>query len=198
VAARFDQVVIVGVSRAAGSVSEQSEFFQERALAQFEAVYRANVSGVTSFFARRCREPQEVADLTSETFVQAIGSLESFDPRRGTPRAWLFGIARHVYAQHRKSAAFARSGVVALAARRPLGEDEIEELAARIDAERVGRELIAELQGLPERERVALELVDVASLTTREAASVLGIAPGALRARLFRARRRLRNGKDKR
>jgi RNA polymerase sigma-70 factor (ECF subfamily) len=88
--------------------------------------------------------------------------------------------------------------VVALAARRPLGEDEIEELAARIDAERVGRELIAELQGLPERERVALELVDVASLTTREAANVLGIAPGALRARLFRARRRLRNGKDKR
>jgi RNA polymerase sigma-70 factor (ECF subfamily) len=88
--------------------------------------------------------------------------------------------------------------VAALAARRPLGEDEIEELAARIDAERVGRELIAELQGLPERERVAFELVDIASLTTREAASVLGIAPGALRVRLFRARRRLRNGKDKR
>jgi hypothetical protein len=37
--------------------------------------------------------------------------------------------------------------MVALAACRPLGEDEIEELAARIDAERAGRELIAELQG---------------------------------------------------
>ena len=62
--------------------------------------------------------------------------------------------------------ALARGGVVALASRRPLGEDEIEELAARIDAERAGRELIAQLQGLPERERVALELVDLASLTT--------------------------------
>ena len=49
--------------------------------------------------------------------------------------------------EHRKSAALARSGMVALAACRPLGEDEIEELAARIDAERAGRELIAELQG---------------------------------------------------
>lgn len=36
---------------------------------EFEAVYRDNVRQVTAFFARRCREPQEVADLTSQTFV---------------------------------------------------------------------------------------------------------------------------------
>jgi RNA polymerase sigma factor (sigma-70 family) len=165
-------------------------------VAEFEAVYRANVAGVTSFFARRCSEPQEVADLTSETFTQAIGSLGSFDPRRGTARAWLFGIARHVYAQHCERSVFARDGVVALASRRQLGEDEVEELAARIDAQRAGRDLLAELKGLPELEREALELVDLAELTTQEAASVLGISPGALRVRLFRARRRLRNGKE--
>ena len=62
----------------------------------------------------------------------------------------------------------------------------------------LGRELLAQLEGLPELERVALELVDLADLTTREAASVLGISPGALRVRLFRARRRIRNGKEKR
>jgi RNA polymerase sigma factor (sigma-70 family) len=196
VSARSDQVLAVSVSRAASSFSGQRDSSSERGVAEFEAVYRANVAGVTSFFARRCGEPQEVADLTSETFVQAVGSLGSFDPRRGTPRAWLFGIARHVYPQHCKRTALARSGVIALAGHRPLGEDEIEELAARIDAERIGRELIAQLDGLPERERVAFELVDLASLTPREAASMLGIAPGALRVRLFRARRRLRNGKD--
>jgi RNA polymerase sigma factor (sigma-70 family) len=165
-------------------------------VAEFEAVYRANVVGVTSFFARRCGEPQEVADLTSETFTQAIGSLGSFDPRRGTPRAWLFGIARHVYAQHCERSVFARDRVVALAARRQLDEDEVEELAARIDAQLAGRDLLAQLKGLPELGREALELVDLAELTTQEAASVLGISPGALRVRLFRARRRLRNGKE--
>lgn len=188
----------MSVSRAPRSLLGPGECSPERAVTEFEAVYRANVAGVTSFFARRCGEPQEVADLTSETFVQAVGSLGSFDPRRGTPRAWLFGIARHVYAQHCERTAFARSGVVALASRRPLGEDEIEELAARIDAQRAGRDLIAQFGVLPERERVALELVDLASLTTREAADVLGISPGALRVRLFRARRRMRNGKEKR
>jgi len=160
-------------------------------------VYRANVAGVAAFFARRCGEPQDVADLTSETFVQAIGSLGSFDPRRGTARAWLFGIARHVYAQYAERLALARSGVVALASRRPLDDAEVDELAARIDAQGFGRELLTRLEDLPELERVALELVDLADLTTREAASVLGIAPGALRVRLFRARRRLRTEKEK-
>src|SRR5580693_7259849 len=70
------------------------------ALAEFEQVYRGNVDVVMAYFARRCAEPQTVADLTSETFVRAIGAFGSFDPRRGSPRAWLFGIAGNVFAQH--------------------------------------------------------------------------------------------------
>lgn len=194
----FGQVLTMSALRAASSPVEQAQAAHERPLAEFEAVYRANVSGLTSFFARRCHSPQELADLTSETFVQAIGSLESFDSRRGTPRAWLFGIARHVYARHCERSASARAGAMALAGRRPLGDDEVEELAARIDAQRVGRELLAQVERLPALERLAVELVDLAGLTTSEAAAALGIAPGALRVRLFRARRRLRNGKDKR
>jgi hypothetical protein len=47
--------------------------------------------------ARRSADPHVVADLTADTFVTAITSFGSFDPRRGTARAWVFGIARHVY-----------------------------------------------------------------------------------------------------
>ncbi len=36
------------------------------ALDEFETVYRANVEVVMAYFARRCPEPQTVADLTSE------------------------------------------------------------------------------------------------------------------------------------
>ena len=63
-------------------------------------MYVGNVEVVMSYFARRCAEPQVVADLTSETFVRAAGALGSFDPGSGTSRAWLFGIAAHVYARH--------------------------------------------------------------------------------------------------
>jgi Sigma-70 region 2 len=68
------------------------------ALAEFEEVYRANVDVVMAYFARRRGDPQTVADLTSDTFVRAAGAFGSFDPRRGSPRAWLFGIAAHVFA----------------------------------------------------------------------------------------------------
>jgi DNA-directed RNA polymerase specialized sigma24 family protein len=48
---------------------------------------------VTAFFARRSREPQTVADLTSDMFVAAMTSFATFDPARGAVRGWLFGIA---------------------------------------------------------------------------------------------------------
>jgi RNA polymerase sigma-70 factor (ECF subfamily) len=168
----------------------------DRALAEFETVYRANVAGVTAFFARRCSEPQAVADLTSETFVQAIGSLRSFDPRRGSARAWLFGIARHVYARHCERTAHGSHALAALAGHRDLDEDEIEELAARIDDQRAGRGLLERLDSLPELERAALELVDLDGLAPREAAAALSISHGALRVRLFRARTRLRKAEE--
>lgn len=167
-----------------------------RAVIEFEAVYRANVAAVTAFFARRCGEPQAVADLTSETFVQAIGSLRSFDPRRGSARAWLFGIARHVYAGHCERAANGSHALAALAGHRELEHDELDELVARIDDQRTGRALLARLGSLSELERAALELVDLAGLTPREAAAALRISRGALRVRLFRARNRLRREEE--
>lgn len=44
---------------------------------EFEAVYRANFEVVAAFFARRAVDPQTVADLTSDTFVEAIMDTNS-------------------------------------------------------------------------------------------------------------------------
>jgi RNA polymerase sigma factor (sigma-70 family) len=162
------------------------------ALAEFEQVYRGNFDVVMAYFARRCAEPQIVADLTSETFVRAVGAFGTFDPRMGSARAWLFGIAAHVFAGHCAQTANGRDAVARLAQRRPLDVDETEELAARIDAERDGRDLIGRCVRLPELERAAVELVDLAGLTPKEAASALGVSRVVLRKRLSRARARLR------
>jgi hypothetical protein len=40
----------------------------------FGSVYRENIRPVTGFSARRCNSPETVADLTSQTLVEAIKS----------------------------------------------------------------------------------------------------------------------------
>jgi RNA polymerase sigma factor (sigma-70 family) len=159
---------------------------------EFERVYRDNVSVISAFFERRCRDPQEVADLTSETFVEAIRSFTGFDSRRGTVRGWLFGIARHRYAQHCERSAHGRALTEWARGVHPLADDVRDEIESRIDAQRAGRLLMAGYARLSELDQSVLELVDLAGLTPTEAASVLDIAPTTLRVRLFRARGRLR------
>ena len=134
------------------------------AATEFERLYRANVDAVTAYFARRTADPQLVADLTADTFVAVITGFASFDPRKGTARAWLFGIAGHVYAAHCQAYSNQQHKLRRLAGRRELDQDQVEELLERIDAERAGRGLLAELARLPERDRAVIDLVDIAGL----------------------------------
>ena len=162
------------------------------ATVEFERLYRSQIESVTAFFARRSTEPQTVADLTAETFVRAITSFGTFDPGKGTARAWVFGIAQRVYAAHCEAYSRQQAKVQRLAGRRELDADQVGDLLDRIDAERDGRALVSELTTLPALDRAMVELVDIAGLPTKEAASALGLSAGAARMRLMRARARLR------
>ena len=81
---------------------------------------------------------------------------------------------------------------VRVAGDRSRPSDEIEDLAARIDAQREGREILERCARLSEGERSAIELVDIAGLTPKEAADALSVSAVVLRKRLSRARYRLR------
>jgi RNA polymerase sigma-70 factor (ECF subfamily) len=49
---------------------------------------------VYAYCAYRLGDGPEAEDATSDTFERALRYRPSFDPRRGTPAAWLLGIAR--------------------------------------------------------------------------------------------------------
>jgi RNA polymerase sigma factor (sigma-70 family) len=163
-----------------------------RRVGEFEALYRAHVATITAFFARRARDPQTVADLTAETFVEAVASFRGSAPRPGAERAWVFAIARRVYAKHCERGSRRHEAALRAGWSRGLADEAVEDVVERIDAERQGRELLERLAGLSSGEREALELVDVVGLAPREAAEALGLSAGALRVRLSRARARLR------
>ncbi|GIG66857.1 RNA polymerase sigma factor [Phytomonospora endophytica] len=159
--------------------------------AAFESFYRAHITAVQRFVARRIAEPFLAADLVAEVFLAAIGSAKGYRPSRGTPRNWLYGVARNVIAaEHKRQAKFLVGAIRAVGMRR-LDPDDLARAEERIDAEARARELYRAMDGLPKGERAVLELVALDGLDVAEAARVLGVKPGTARVRLHRARRRV-------
>lgn len=161
-------------------------------LEQFERLYRSQFDAIAAYFARRSNDPQTVADLTADTFVEAMRSFGTYDPARGPLRPWLFAIAHNVHAKHSEHDARRREAASRQAGQRLLDPDETEELEQRIDAAERGRAIRQTLAGLSPLDREAVELVDLAGLTPKEAAATLGVSSGGLRVRLSRARAKLR------
>lgn len=161
-------------------------------LAEFERVYRGQFGAIAAYFARRCEEPQLVADLTADTFVAAIRSFNEYDPGRTSDRAWTIGVARRVYARYRESDPRESRPGGGGSAHQLLDRAETKELMWWIDVERSSRELMERLAPMSVLDREAVELVDLCGLSPGEAARELGVSTGALRVRLARTHARLR------
>jgi RNA polymerase sigma factor (sigma-70 family) len=157
------------------------------------AFYREHVEAVEQFVARRVSDPYLVADLTADVFVAAIDAADSYRPERGTPVAWLFGVARNVVANEHRRAARERRANARIEGRRLMDDDDLERMQQRIDAAAGARPLFEAVAQLPDGERAVLELVALDELTVGEAASVLGLRAVTARVRLHRARSALRH-----
>ena len=149
---------------------------------QFENLFRANYRAVRAYALRRVR-PDVAQDVVAETFLVAWRRLGDV-PDDALP--WLYGVARRVVANERRSAD-RRSGLeqrVATVAtpRRP--SDPSESMG---DAEL----LRAALAELSDSDREALMLVAWHGLSGARAASAAGCSRATFAVRLHRARGRL-------
>ncbi len=61
----------------------------------FEELYRSSRDDVFSYVAGLLRDGSSAEEVTATDFERAYRRRRRFDPQRGTPRAWLFGIARN-------------------------------------------------------------------------------------------------------
>lgn len=157
----------------------------------FEAFYRDHLDTVRQFVARRVADPELAADLTAAVFLAAMDRASSYRPDRGSPAAWLIGVARNVVADEFRNQFRQQRLQRRVAGQRVLDADSMERIEERIDAQRETRRLYAALATLKERDRALLELVAVDGLSVADAAAVLGLKPGAARVRLHRSRRAL-------
>lgn len=140
---------------------------------QYEVLYRETGPGLLAYFRRRPGLAGAAEDLLQDTFVRALRHPERL-AASVSPRAYLFGIARHV-------------GVDALRRSRPTYELAAAE-AAPAETEDPRLEILREaITGLPDAQREALQLKLHHELSYEEIAEVLGIPVGTVRSRLHHA-----------
>ena len=140
---------------------------------------------VYAYVAYRVGDGPEAEDITSDTFERALRYRANYDPRKGTPTAWLMGIARRSIAD----ALGRRSGDV------PFDEWLAADPAALGSAESVdaGRaDLHDALKRLDPRTRDLLALRYGADLTSREIGALLEMRANTVDVAIHRALEELR------
>lgn len=150
----------------------------------FTEIYRLTVGRLQGYLSRWV-DWQKVGDLSQETYLQMHRARRTYRPELPF-RPWLYAIARHVAQQalrtHGRKAG-KEFGDEDLASR-VTGNDE-PQLTARLDLEKA-------LIMLPSDQRESVWLAQVEGLTSKEIARLTGATEGAIRVRIHRGNRKLR------
>jgi RNA polymerase sigma factor (sigma-70 family) len=139
---------------------------------------------VYAYVAYRLGPGADAEDVTSETIERALRYRKTYDHRRGTPAAWLIGIATRVIADNQRARGVAASS-----------EEELVEQIGDVDPS--GRsdariDIQTAMLRLDERSRDLLALRFGADLKAKRIAELLEMETNAVEVALHRALGRLR------
>jgi RNA polymerase sigma-70 factor (ECF subfamily) len=155
----------------------------------FDALYRDARDDVFAYAATLLRDSAAAEDVTAMAFERAYKKRSRFNARRGSPRAWLFGIARNAALDELRSRKRAAEAEIPPGKLEP-GPAEAAELAAQRDAVR------AALNKLGARDRELIALKFHAELSNAEIATLLGVSATNAGTLLHRAMTKLRETID--
>jgi RNA polymerase sigma-70 factor (ECF subfamily) len=170
-------------------VAEAKEAPREADLA-FDRLYRSSRDDVYAYVAGLLRDPTAAEEVTAAAFERAYRKRNRFDPRRGEPRAWLFGIARNAALDELRR----RGRQVELTAE----PADLANFGAEEGAEHSERRLAVSvaLERLQPAERELIALKFFAGLANAEIAQVLGTSESNAGTKLHRAMTKLREACD--
>jgi RNA polymerase sigma-70 factor, ECF subfamily len=158
---------------------------------EFDELYRSSRDDVFAYVAGMLRDRAAAEDVTMQAFERAYRRRRSFNPKRGSRRGWLFGIARNAALDElrrgRRHAALAAdpedesaTGAAEDAAEASLRRSAVRDAMARLSSR--------------DRELVALKYF--AGLNNSEIAAVVGISESNAGTRLHRVIEKLREECD--
>ncbi|MBV9916886.1 MAG: sigma-70 family RNA polymerase sigma factor [Solirubrobacterales bacterium] len=155
---------------------------RERNAGAFEAVYNRHHRAILSFCRHMLGDAQEAEDALQHTFLAAYNDLVG-SKKQIHLRAWLFKIARNrCYSMLRSRREEPANDL----------DDQVTEgLATQVQRRQDLRDLVGDVQRLPEDQRAALVLAEVDALSHEEVAAALGVPREKVKALVFQARESL-------
>ena len=155
--------------------------------ASFADLYRSTLPDLYAYVATLLGDRGAAEDVVAQAFERAYRRRASFDRRRGSERAWLFGIARNAaldeLRRRRRTAALIAEPAEAVA------PDDEDHAARRADVR-------AALARLAPRDRELIALRFHGGLGNAEVAALLGTSESNVGTRLHRAMTKLREACD--
>jgi RNA polymerase sigma-70 factor, ECF subfamily len=157
-------------------------------LQSFTMLFERYHAQIFRYFRAHQIGEEDAADLTQQVFAQAWAHRMDYQPERGTPAAWIFGIARNLAADF-----FRRSRPLVSWEAMPAhfsAEATPEEIVLCQESLAFARSLIA---ALPADEQELLALRFAGQLTHAEIATLLGKSEAATKKRFARLLQRLQD-----
>jgi RNA polymerase sigma-70 factor (ECF subfamily) len=151
-------------------------------------LFRCTNASLERFLRARCGNRADAEDALQDTFVSAQRSLSGF---RGeaSPQSWLFRVAANACTRMRRGKKNDRAMHVDVD-NVALIEERTPNVEALVEMRMVS--VVEALQALDETDRAILLLKDGESLTSHEIAEALSLSESAVKSRLFRARKSVR------
>jgi len=158
--------------------------------AAFADLYRQCRDDVYAYAAGLLRDRAAAEDVTAQAFERAYRRRRRFNPRRGTQRAWLFGIVRNAALDELRRRRRQATLVGDVEDAEAIPPDESADVAMLRAA------LRAAVASLAPRERELVALKFFAGLTNSEIADVIGISETNAGTRMHRVIQKLRRACD--
>ena len=155
----------------------------------FEDLYRQYVNRVYAYLRSQLGSPADAEDVTAQVFVKAYQAYGRYEPRQGTPSAWLFRIARNAALDHHRGTG--RQERLRRAAARAVPPDP--DPGALAEERLLYRELMEAVTRLPERQRDVIGLRH-SGLSFLEVGQMMGCSEDAAKMLYHRALKTLRAG----
>lgn len=150
--------------------------------AAFGELYDLTSSRVYGMVLRVLRDPGYSEEVTQEVYLQVWRSAASYDPRAGSPLAWLLTIAHRRAVDRVRSEAATTNRDLRYAV--TASDREFDHVAESVAARETTEQVLGCLESLTDTQRQSVDLAYYQGLTYRQVAERLSVALPTVKSRI--------------